>query len=158
MKKINWGQMLLFIILCELVGSIGAIFTNPNIPTWYVGLNKASLNPPNWVFGPAWSLLFLLMGVSSYLVFKEGWKKKEVKDAFLIFGVQFFFNIMWSLVFFGGRSPLYGLFVIAVLWLTIILNIVAFWRVNKTAGKLLIPYLLWVSFASYLNLMVYLLN
>jgi len=158
MKKIVYWQLILFIIICEVLGSIGSVFTFPNIQTWYVFLKKSPLNPPNWVFGPVWTLLFLLMGISVYLVWRNGWKKKNVSDSLLIFGGQFFFNILWSVVFFGQHSPIKGLLIISVLWILIILNIVAFWRVNKTAGLLLIPYLLWVSFASYLNLMVYLLN
>lgn len=158
MKKINWVQMILFIILCEIVGASGAVFTTSNIPTWYADLHKASINPPNWVFGPAWTVLFALMGIATYLVWREGIKKKEVKEALTVFGVQFVFNILWSLVFFGQRNPLGGLFVIIPLWFLIATNIYCYRKVNKTAGLILLPYLLWVSFASYLNLMVFLLN
>jgi len=154
--KINWLLLIACVIGCVMFGSIGSLFTAPNIPTWYRGLVKPPLNPPNWIFAPVWTLLFCLMGIAFYLILTT--KNKHRNQAILIFVVQFIFNILWSLLFFGLQSPLYGLICIYLLWILIYINILIFMRINKNAGMLLIPYLVWVSFASYLNFSIYLLN
>jgi benzodiazapine receptor len=152
------AKLILSIILCVVLGSVGSLFTIPAIPTWYAGLAKPAFNPPNWLFGPVWTTLFILMGISLYLVLEKGWKKKGVKHAVIIFFIQFSLNILWSLLFFGLRSIWLGLVDIIMLWALITLTIKRFYGISKTAAYLLAPYILWVTFASVLNLFIFLLN
>jgi tryptophan-rich sensory protein len=146
------------IIVCQCAGFIGSIFTRLSIPTWYATLNKPSFTPPNWVFGPVWITLYVLMGISAFLVWSKGFNNTEVKAALIIFGVQLILNALWSAAFFGLRSPLAGLIVIVILWLAILLTIFRFLDISTAAGLLLVPYILWVSFAAVLNLSIFLLN
>ena len=146
------------VTICQLAGSVGSVFTVSAIPNWYAGLNKPLFSPPNWVFGPVWITLYLMLGVSLYLVWRRGLEEKKVKDAILVFEVQLLLNALWSIAFFGGKSPITGLIVIALLWCAILLNIRRFWSISKTAAALLGPYFLWVSFATILNLSILLLN
>jgi translocator protein len=139
-------------------GAIGSIFTFQNIPTWYAGLVKPPLNPPNWVFGPVWSLLYTLMAISVFLVIKHGFKGKGVKTAAGFWVYQLVLNTVWSIVFFGLKSPLWAIPVIALLIQAILHTILESYKVSKTAAYLLVPYVLWVSFATYLNIGVYFLN
>ncbi len=152
------AKLVAAILVCEFAGIIGSVFTIPSIPTWYASIQKPSFNPPSWVFAPVWTLLFLLMGISLYLVWIEGWKKRNVRKAILIFGVQLALNVLWSLLFFGLKSPFYALLEIVILWLAILLTIIEFYKISKKAALLLVPYLLWVSFASILNFYVWMLN
>lgn len=158
MRRFNLWEFLAFIITSEVIGSLGSIFTAPAIPTWYNTLTKPSLNPPNWIFAPVWTTLFFLMGISAYLIWRYGWEKKQVKSALYIFILQFAFNVFWSIAFFGLKSPFLGLLVIIILWILILLTIMKFSKINKRAGWLLLPYLLWVTFAAYLNFAIFLLN
>lgn len=158
MKKINLLELLLFIIVSELIGSSGSIFTFPAINDWYQFVNKSPLTPPNYIFAPVWTILFLMMGISSYLIFRERKNDKSVNSALILFAVQFILNILWSILFFGLKAPLFAFIEIIFLWLFILMTILSFIKINKLAGYLLVPYIVWVSFASYLNLMVYLLN
>ncbi len=151
-------SLLAFVLISELAGIIGSLFTMSAIPTWYAGLVKPALNPPGWVFGPVWTLLYLLMGVAAWLVWREGWGKIEVKVALGFFALQLILNAAWSLIFFGGHNPAVALLEILALWLAILGTIIAFARVSKPAAWLLVPYLLWVSFATYLNFAIWLLN
>lgn len=143
-------KLMVAILICEGVGVLGSVFTVSNIPTWYAGLNKPTFSPPNWVFGPVWTLLYFLMGVALFLV----WRKKIP----MIFSLQLILNFVWSVVFFGMRSPLGGLIVIVLLWLAILGSIINFWKISRWAGILLIPYLGWVTFASILNYNIFILN
>jgi translocator protein len=152
------GKLLGAILLCQLAGAIGSIFTIQNIPTWYASLNKPWFNPPNWVFGPVWITLYTMMGISAYLIWRKGIHRKDVKIALGIFAVQLILNTLWSVIFFGLKSPLYGIPVIALLWLFIALSITSFYRISKPAAILLIPYILWVSFAGILNVFIWMLN
>lgn len=127
----------------------GNLATVPNIPTWYVHLAKPSFNPPNWVFAPAWTTLYLMMAYAFYRVLSSG--SDWMSFAVAIFLIQIALNAAWSWVFFSFHSPRGGLVVIAALWLAIILTIVAFWQIDRTASVLLAPYLVWVSFAAALN-------
>lgn len=154
--KIRPIRLALWIIACEIVGSIGSIFTMPNIAGWYVSLNKPFFTPPNWAFGPVWVTLFCLMGAAAYLVWEGKNKRKE--EALYYFGGQFFLNVIWSFLFFGLRSPLYGLICIVPLWFAILLTIIKFRKINKTAAWLLVPYLAWVTVATALNAAVWMLN
>jgi tryptophan-rich sensory protein len=158
MKVNKIGELLVSIILCEIVGVIGSIFTIPNIPTWYAALVKPFFSPPNWVFGPVWTILFFLMGVAVYLVWENKKNINQRNLAIAMFGVQFFFNILWSFLFFGLKSPVLGLIGIVLLWLSIASTILSFYVVCKKSAYLMIPYLLWVSFALILNLSIMLLN
>jgi len=153
---VKWKELILAIVICQLAGIIGSLFTFSAISTWYATLVKPSFSPPNWVFGPVWTLLYTLMGISVYLIYIS--KSKEKFDAMKIFGFQLFLNAIWSIVFFGMKSPLYALAIIALLWLSIIFTTIKFYKINKTASFLLIPYLLWVSFASILNYYIWVLN
>jgi benzodiazapine receptor len=154
----NLGKLALCIVICELAGIIGSVFTISTIPTWYAGVVKPALNPPSWVFGPVWTLLYALMGIAAFLIWKRGWQRKEVKTALGIFGAQLLANAIWSILFFGARNPFYALIDILILWILIAVTIVAFYRIVKPAAYLLVPYICWVSFATYLNYMIYVLN
>jgi tryptophan-rich sensory protein len=158
MKTKNFISVLVCIIICELAGMIGSIFTTPAINGWYAGLVRPFLNPPNWIFAPVWTLLFALMGVALFLVWKKGIKSKEVKMAVKVFGLQLILNVLWSIIFFGLHNPAWAFGEIVILWLAILWTIVTFYKISKPASYLLIPYILWVSFASYLNLSLWLLN
>jgi tryptophan-rich sensory protein len=151
-------KLLVAIFACQIAGVVGSIFTAPSIPTWYATLKKPDFTPPNWVFAPAWTFLFVLMGVSAYLVWNKGLENKNVKMALLIFSIQLALNMLWSFLFFGLKSPLYAFFEILILWLVIMLTIVNFSRISKTASWLLIPYIIWVSFAAILNFSIVRLN
>jgi len=146
------------VLICELAGVIGSLFTYQSIPDWYSKLNKPAFSPPNWLFGPAWVTLYLLMGISAYLVWEKGIKKKNVKYALQLFGIQLVLNALWSILFFGLRCPLCGFIEIIVLWVAIILTILKFYKISRAAALLLLPYILWVTFAMILNFYVWKLN
>lgn len=154
----DFQKFLISVVGCELVGLLGTPFTATAIPTWYAGLNKPVFAPPNWLFGPVWTLLYFLMGVSFYLIWKQGFKKKSQKIARNIFLTQLALNFIWSPVFFGLRAPLLALLIIGAMWFAILLTIQKFYPLSKTAAYLLIPYLLWVSFATLLNAGIVILN
>lgn len=154
----NSLKLLLSIAVCELSGIIGATFTISAIPNWYANLNKPFFSPPNWLFGPVWTILYLLMGVSFYLIWTQSPKRKGVLLAIKTFIFQLFLNFIWTPVFFGLRSPELGLIVIVAMWFAILAAIAKFHHLSKTAAYLLIPYLLWVSFATLLNGSIALLN
>lgn len=137
--------------ICLGVGFLGSFFTVSSIPTWYVFLNKPFFSPPNWIFAPVWTILYILMGISLYLI----WQKKRVPN---VFWIQLILNAVWSIIFFGMKNPAFAMVDILVLWISIFLTIKTFNKINKLAGKLLIPYIAWVSFASILNLSIVLLN
>ncbi|PJE69303.1 TspO protein [Candidatus Shapirobacteria bacterium CG10_big_fil_rev_8_21_14_0_10_38_14] len=158
MKINNFWKLIISVLVCLSAGFIGSFFTTPSIPTWYATLNKPSFNPPNWLFGPVWTTLFILMGIAAFLIWRKGLKKKVVKNALIIFLLQLIFNTLWSFLFFKFHSPFWTLIDIVVLWVLILLVLIKFWKINKVAGILLIPYLLWVSFASFLNYTIYQLN
>ncbi|MCX6773709.1 MAG: tryptophan-rich sensory protein [Candidatus Micrarchaeota archaeon] len=158
MKSNKLAIAVLFVLLCLAAGAIGSFFTFPSIQGWYSSLNKPFFNPPNWVFGPVWTLLYVLMGIAAYLVYEKGIKKKNVKEALAFFGAQLFLNVLWSLLFFGLHSPLCGLLCIIALWVMIALTMKKFYMISRTAGLLFIPYILWVSFAAILNLFIWGLN
>jgi tryptophan-rich sensory protein len=156
MKKI--AKLLASLLLCLGAGFFGSIFTTPSIPTWYATLNKPSFNPPNWLFAPAWTTLFIFMGIALFLVWLKGFKEKKVKVAIIFFLIQLILNVAWSFCFFYWKMPFWAFVDIIILWLFILLTLIRFWKINKTAGVLFIPYLLWVSFASLLNYSVWKLN
>lgn len=151
-------KLLTAIVGCELVGLAGTPFTVSSIASWYQYLNKPFFSPPNWIFGPVWTVLYLMMGVSAYLIWNKGLNHKGVKQALLFFFIQLGFNFMWSIIFFGWHAPLWALVDIGLLWVFILLTMIKFMKISKTAGYLLIPYLLWVSFAAILNFFIVMLN
>ncbi|MEO8447004.1 MAG: TspO/MBR family protein [bacterium] len=154
----NFLKLIISIVICQLAGVIGTFFTMDSIPTWYAALNKPDFNPPNWIFGPVWIFLYLLMGISLFLVWRENLKNDHVKSAFMIFMIQLVLNTLWSIVFFGMQSITGGLIIILLLWIFIILTIIKFRKVSAVASMLLIPYLLWVTFAAVLNFYIFKLN
>jgi tryptophan-rich sensory protein len=147
-----------FILLCQTAGIIGSFFTFDSISGWYAGLVKPEFSPPNWIFGPVWITLYTLMGISAYMVYKKGFEKKKVKLALAFFSGQLILNALWSILFFGLQSPISALVCIILLLFMIISTIVLFWRISKNAALLMIPYVLWVSFASILNYFIWALN
>lgn len=156
MKPGKIVKLLFFIILVEIVGSAGALVTTPAIPTWYVGLNKPFFSPPNWLFGPVWTLLFVTIGVSLYLIWKSNEKARS--QSLRLFWLQLAANVIWSFLFFGLKNPLLGLIDILFLWGLIVFLIKLNLRISRLASYILIPYLLWVSFATLLNLSIVILN
>ncbi len=156
--KINIIKLIAALVICQLAGGIGALFTARPVATWYQTLKKPSFNPPDWVFGPVWTTLFLLMGIALYLVWNKGWDGHGVKVALLLFFAQLFLNVIWSILFFGMKSPLLGLADIGLLWWLILATMIFFYRVDRAAAWLLAPYILWVSFAAVLNFFIYSFN
>ena len=154
----NFPQLLVAILGCELIGILGSVFTVSSIATWYATLNKPSFAPPNWLFGPVWTLLYFLMGVSLYLVWQQGTKKKKVRAALMYFSIQLALNFIWPPIFFGLRSPALALLVIVAMWVMIVATIRRFYPLSRWAASLLVPYLLWVSFATVLNGFIVALN
>ena len=158
LDKNNILWLFLFIFLCLIFGNgIGGYFTFVSVETWYQTLNKPNFNPPDWVFGPVWTTLYVLMGVSIWLI----WKKETSKIrtiSMIIFWVQLFFNIFWTYLFFGIQRIDLGLFEIFFLIFLILMNIIYFYKIDKIASYLLVPYVLWVSYASILNYKIWVLN
>lgn len=159
MTSRNFLKLSISLVVCQLAGGLGALFTTAQIPLWYATLAKPALNPPSWVFGPVWTILYALMGIALYLV----WSNRRVlppvrRTAILIFVAQLALNTLWSILFFGLNNPLAALFNVVALWVAILATIIAFRRISLPASYLLLPYLLWVSFASYLNLAIVILN
>ena len=154
--NVNYFKLIFSIVICQLAGIIGSFFTVSSVSTWYVTLNKPFFNPPSWLFGPVWITLYFLMGISLYLIWNND--DKDTKSAQIVFFIQLGLNTLWSLLFFGLKSPLLAFIEIIILWLFIVLTIFFFYQKSKTASYLLIPYLLWVSFASVLNFSIFYLN
>lgn len=150
--------LLIFSILIpQIIGSVGALFTFPSIAGWYMFLEKPQLTPPNWIFGPVWTALYILMGVALFLVITKKPTKITIKGL-QIFFLQLALNLLWSITFFGFHSIEGGVIVIVLLWFAILGTIFLFAKISTTASMLLIPYLAWVTFASYLNITLFFLN
>ena len=152
------AKLLISVLACQCAGFIGSIFTTPSIPTWYATLQKPPFTPPNWLFAPAWITLYLLMGISAFIIWRRGIDHRRVREALIVFLIQLILNSLWSIVFFGLKSPLYGVIVIVALWMAILFTIFRFFKLSTTAGGLLFPYILWVSFAAVLNISIWVLN
>lgn len=142
--------------VCQFAGIIGSIFTASTVSSWYPTLIKPNFSPPAWLFGPVWVLLYFLMGISLYLIWQN--KAKDNKKSLIIFGIQLILNVFWSFLFFGLKSPLYGLIDILLLLAAIILTIAFSFKISSYAAILLIPYLAWVFFATILNYSIMSLN
>jgi len=143
---------------CFSAGFVGSIFTRDSVSNWYTLLLKPSFTPPSWLFAPVWFLLYVLMGISAFLIWRKGVRDFQVKESLIIFIIQLLLNILWSYAFFGLKSPLYGLIVIVPLLTAVLLTIINFYRISKTASFLLIPYIVWISYATVLNFSIYILN
>jgi benzodiazapine receptor len=154
----NIFKLIVSLFACYLIGAVGSIVTVPSVATWYPGINKPFFNPPNWIFAPVWIILYVMMGISAYLVWKKGFGFKGVKSALLVFLLQLALNSVWSIVFFGLHSIRGGLIVIIVLLISILWTILRFISISKQAAVLLVPYIIWVSFATVLNTAIVLLN
>lgn len=158
MRINNFFKLVIAIVVSELAGIFGSVFTAPSIPTWYAGIVKSALNPPAWVFGPVWTTLFVFMGIAAFLVWKKGLDRRDVKIALSIFLGQLVLNALWSIIFFGLHSPGGAFIEVIFLWLAILATIIVFAKISKAAAWLLAPYILWVSFAGYLNYSIWILN
>ena len=153
--QVVWLVVAIFV--CFTAAGIGGAATTSNLADWYAGLNKPSWNPPNWIFGPVWSTLYLMMSISVWLVWRRS-GFQNAKSALIWFGIQLVLNTLWSVLFFGLHQPGWAIFEIIALWLAIAITIGLFWKHSKLAATLLVPYLLWVSFASWLNFTIWSLN
>ena len=158
MKFSSFLKLIIAIVVCELAGGIGSLFTISAISTWYTTLAKPSLNPPGWIFGPVWTTLYLLMGIAAFLVWNKGWDRKDVRKALGVFLLQLVLNAIWSIIFFGLHSPLWAFVDLVAMWLAIFWTMTLFYKISKPAMWLLLPYILWVSFAGYLNYSIWILN
>ena len=146
------------IVICSTIGFLSSVVTQSSVNGWYMTLNKPSFNPPNWIFAPVWTALYILMGISAGWVWAKGFHHKWVKTGLYHFGFQLLLNGLWSIVFFGLQQPFWGLLVVLTLLVVLILTIKWFKVVSKVAAILLIPYLLWVCFATVLNYKIWELN
>lgn len=154
--RLNLHKLVVSITACIAVGVVGSVFTTPAITSWYLTLNKPFFSPPNWIFAPVWTLLYILMGVSLYFLFSS--RKKGKDKAIKLFLIQLALNFFWSMIFFGLHNPLAAFAEIISLWIFILLTIKQSYAVSKTAANLMLPYIAWVSFATILNLYIAILN
>lgn len=157
LPKHPWLGLVVFLAVCFAAAGIGGAVTTPKIATWYATLTKPSWNPPNWIFGAVWSALYFCMAVAAWLVWRQG----DFKDATLpltLFAVQLVLNVLWSYIFFGLEKPGFSFGEVLVLWAAIAATMIAFWLRSMIAGVLFVPYLAWVSFASFLNFTIWRLN
>ncbi len=157
-QNFNILKFIFSIVLTLGVGFIGSLTTRQSVSTWYGTINKPPISPPNWLFAPVWTVLFILIGIAFYLVWNKGMSEPFVKIAIVIFLIQLVLNVLWSFLFFGLRSPLSAFIEIILLWIAILFTIIYFFKISPVAGYLLIPYILWVSFALILNGWIMILN
>jgi len=160
MKKIgkcDVCRLFIAIVICLMAGFVGSFYTAQSIPTWYADLAKPVLTPPNWVFAPVWTALYILMGVSLYLVLRDK-KKRHATKGIILFAVQLILNVLWSVFFFGMRNPALALGGLLALLVVLAGTIIVFHKISKKAAWLLVPYLLWLFVATYLNYSVWILN
>jgi len=153
----DWIALAGSLVICMVAASIGGLFTARAIKEWYRGLKKPSWNPPDWAFGPIWTILYILMGISAWLVWEEGGVEAQLIPL-SIFALQLILNVVWSAVFFYKRRIFGGLIEVLLLWAAILATIIAFWGPSVVAAVLLLPYIAWVSIASYLNYTIWRLN
>ncbi len=158
MKIPNIFKFIIAIAVPQIAGIVGSLFTVSSITTWYATIAKPEFAPPNWVFAPVWTTLFALMGIAAFLIWKKGTDRTDIKVALGIFILQLLLNTLWSVIFFGLHSPGGALIEIFFLWFVIVSTMILFYKISKTAAYLLVPYVLWVSFAMYLNYAIWILN
>lgn len=154
----SWLALIGTVLVVELIGNIGSLATFRQITTWYAELTKPAFNPPSWLFGPVWTVLFASMGIAVYLVWRKGFDNELVRRAIGLFGIQLALNVLWSFVFFGWHQPFLAWLEIIVLWVAIVITIRMFQKVSLLAAWLMVPYAVWVAFAALLNFMVWKLN
>ena len=155
MLRNQWLVLAGFILVCLVTGGLGGWVTAQSVTDWYPTLVKPSWNPPNWIFGPVWTALYLMMAVAAWLVWRSD---GNIRGAMILFFSQLALNFAWSFLFFGARSPWLGLMDIAMLWLALVITVIVFFQKSAAAGLLMLPYLAWVSFAAILNLAIWRLN
>jgi tryptophan-rich sensory protein len=149
-------KLFISLLLPQIAGGLGAFFTLSSVQSWYLTLNKPSWNPPSWLFGPVWTTLYVLMGIACFLIWKSEHPRK--KQVLTLYFLQLFLNFLWSPAFFGVQNPMLGMLVIVPLWAAILACILLFRKINGWAAVLMIPYLIWVSFATVLNATIWYLN
>ena len=154
----DWLRFAVAILVPQAAGGIGALFTAPEIGRWYASLTWPAYTPPDWAFGPVWTVLFLLMGIAAFLVWRKGLTDGRVQVALAAFIIQLVLNTLLSFLFFGMHSPALALIEIVLLWIAIAATIFFFYRISRPAAYLLAPYTLWVTFAAYLNYQFWILN
>ena len=154
----NFWKLIISFLVVFVAALAGSMATTNAIPTWYAELNRTAITPPNWVFGPAWTLLYILMAAALYLVWRANIKKTETRQALVLFGAQLALNAFWSIIFFGSHQILLAFVEIIALWITILLTIIWFSKISRLAAWLLVPYVAWVTFAGILNFATYLVN
>jgi benzodiazapine receptor len=154
----NFIRLAISVVTPLAVGGLSGFATARGVQEWYPTLVKPSFNPPSWVFGPVWTLLYLMMGIAAFLVWQKGWETGAVKTALALFAIQLILNGLWSVLFFGLRMPGLAFAEILLLWVSIGGTIVLFWRLAPVAGVLLLPYEAWVTFAAVLNGAIWALN
>jgi benzodiazapine receptor len=152
------GKLICSVSICLFTGFVGSFSTMDSVSTWYADLAKPSFNPPDWTFGVVWPILYVMMGVAAFLIWNKGISSKQTKVALGLFMGQLVLNGLWTPIFFGLHMMGLALAEIILLWVAILVTIVAFWRISKPATYLLIPYILWVSFAIVLNASLWHLN
>lgn len=157
-KKSDIPKLAISILIPLIVGFTSSFATLGPITTFFDFLKKPEWTPPSWAFGPIWTILYILMGIALFLVWSKGLERRDVKIAIGVFAIQLILNFFWTIIFFGFGSLTGGLIEIIFLWIAILVNIILFYRISKTAGILLIPYIIWVTIASYLNYTLYILN
>ena len=156
--KINIIRLLISVLGCQAAGLIGGLFTRSSVETWYKTIQKPAFTPPNWIFGPVWILLYLLMGISLYLIWNSNIQSNYRNPAIILFLIQLTLNILWSFLFFYLKNPFAGFIEILILLIFIILTAWKFLGINKIASFLMIPYILWVGFAAILTFSIWTLN
>jgi benzodiazapine receptor len=156
--NIDFKKLIFSIFVCQLAGVAGSFFTMRSLSTWYAALQKPDFTPPGWVIGAVWVILYTFMGIALYLVWKKGLDRIDVKIAVSVFAGQLFLNFVWTFLFFGMRLPFYAFIEIVLLLVVIAVNIALFYRIDKKAGLLLVPYIAWTAFAAFLNYSVWVLN
>jgi len=152
-----WPSLVVFIAICLVVQLAGGILTGTSVDTWYPTLEKPKWNPPGWVFGPVWTVLYVSMAFAGWLIWRQR-SLRNVRPALVLFGIQLSLNLVWSVLFFGMRNPMLAFYDIILLWVAILLTTIAFWRLRPKAGLLLLPYLAWVGFAALLNFSIWRMN
>lgn len=155
--KFNFKKFLISIAIPLLVGGLSALITKGNMDI-YSSITKPMISPPGWLFPIVWSILYTLIGISFYLVWNSSTEKAKKQSAFLLYFAQLFLNFIWSPIFFNNRQYLLAFVILIILWLTTLIMIIKFYEISNLAGILQIPYLIWLTFAAYLNIAIYLLN
>jgi len=151
-------RIFISVAICFLIGALSAFSIKSSVNTWYATLDKPGFTPPNWLFTPVWSILYVIMGIAAGIVWARGFYHKWVKTALYHFGFQLLFNGLWSIVYFGFKRPLCGLMILLTLIILILLTIKWFKVINKTAAYLLIPYLIWICYIAIVNFSIWQLN